>query len=344
MNPSWKEFLVNNGAEFEGETLVSFGNPDRERRIPQQGNILCDLSHTGLIRVYGDDAETFLQNQLSNDIKEVSETHSQLSSYNTHKGRMVSSLRVLKRGEDYYLELSSSLIELMLKKLRMFVMMSKVTLEDESSNLVHFGYTGPDSVGLLTDAIGKIPEEVNDCVQYKTLTITRLHGLCPRFEILGRLDDARSLWETLDVTAAPVGSESWRHLNIVAGIPVITEDSSTEWVPQMLNYDRIGGISFSKGCYPGQEVVARLNYLGKTKRRTYHLVAKTDQCPATLDEIIATDANGKSSEAGKVVNAVINPDGNVEMLAVLKSDTLEQTLSLNDAVIEVLDLPYSLED
>lgn len=342
MNPTWKEFLINNGAEFEGETLVSFGNPDRERRIPPQGNILCDLSHTGLISVHGDDAESFLQNQLSNDLKEVTESHSQLSSYNTHKGRMISNLRLLKRGDTYYLELSRSLIEALLKKLRMFVMMAKVTLDDVSSSLIHFGYTGPQADNLLSDAIGNIPSNPNDSVQYKTLSITRLNGELPRFEILGELDDARTLWETLDVKAAAVSCESWRYLNIVAGIPIITEENSTDWVPQMLNFELIEGISFTKGCYPGQEIVARLNYLGQTKRRTYRLSVKSDQLPNIGDAITASTDDGKESEAGKVLNAVINPDGNVEMLAVLKSATIEQSLSLHGATINILELPYPL--
>ena len=344
MNPTWKEFLVENGAEFEGETLVSFGNPEIERRVPQQGNILCDLSHTGVIRVHGEDAESFLQNQLSNDIKEVTESKSQISSYSTHKGRMISHFRILKRGDSYILELSSSLIDTIIKKLRMFVMMSKVILEDVGSSLIHFGYTGPEAEALLTKAVGKVPENVNDSVQYKTLSITRLHGKAPRYEILGELGDALTLWETLGVKAAPVSSEAWRHLNIMAGIPVITAENSTDWVPQMLNYERIGGISFTKGCFPGQEVVARLNYLGKTKRRTYRLIANTEKLPNVGDVITQVDADAKESEAGKVLNAVINPNGQVEMLAVLKSASIDQALMLGDATIKVLELPYTLED
>lgn len=344
MNPTWKEFLIKNGAEFLDETLVSFGNPERERRIPQQGNILCDLSHTGLILVYGEDAENFLQNQLSNDIAEVSESKSQLSSYSTHKGRMLSHFRVLKRGDSYLLELSHSLVDAIIKKLRMFVMMSKVTLEDVSSSLIHFGYTGPDAENLLEEAISKKPEAVNDSVKYKTLSITRLHGEVPRYEIVGELDDAVKLWETLDVKAAPVSSEAWRYLNIAAGIPMITTENSTDWVPQMLNYERIGGISFTKGCFPGQEVVARLNYLGKTKRRTYRLTANTDKLANIGDVITVTDDNGKEAEAGKVLNAVINPNGQLEMLAVLKSATTEQTLYWQEHTLELLELPYSLED
>jgi len=344
MNSAWKAFLIDQGAEFEAQMLASFGNPDRERRIPPQGHILCDLSHVGLLRAEGDDAEIFLQNQLSNDLKDVSETHSQLSSYNTHKGRMIANLRVLKRGNAIYLKVCHDLVDTLLKKLRMYIMMSKVTLEDASSSLIHFGYAGADAERYLSTAIGAIPKNANDSVQYKSLSITRLSGDLVRFEILGEYEDAQQLWQRLDVQAAPVSSNAWRYLNIVAGIPIIHAENSMDWVPQMLNFERIGGVSFTKGCYPGQEIVARLNYLGKTKRRTYRLLANTDQLPMIGAKIMVADAEGKLSESGEVLNTVINPDGKVEMLAVLKSATIDKPLSLDNTAIEVLDLPYSLED
>ena len=344
MNAAWKAFLIDQGAEFEDQMLSSFGNPDRERRIPPQGHILCDLSHVGLLRAEGEDARNFLQNQLSNDLTDVSETQSQLSSYNTHKGRMIANLRLLQRGNAIYLKVCQDLVDTLLKKLRMYIMMSKVTLEDASNSLIHFGYAGEDAERYLAAAIGAIPSQAHDNVQYKSLSITRLSGDLVRFEILGEYEDVQQLWQTLDVQAAPVSSNAWRYLNIVAGMPIINADNSTDWIPQMLNFERIGGISFTKGCYPGQEIVARLNYLGKTKRRTYRLCANTDQLPAIGTKIMFANADGKLSESGEVLNTVINPDGKVEMLAVLKSASIDKPLSLNNAAITVLDLPYALED
>jgi folate-binding protein YgfZ len=257
---------------------------------------------------------------------------------------MIANLRVLKRGNAIYLKVCHDLVDTLLKKLRMYIMMSKVNLEDASDSLIHFGYAGADAERYLSAAIGDIPANANDSVHYKSLSITRLSGDLVRFEILGEYDDAQQLWQTLDVQAAPVSSDAWRYLNIVAGIPIIHAENSMDWIPQMLNFERIGGVSFTKGCYPGQEIVARLNYLGKTKRRTYRLLAKTDQLPAIGTKIMFADAEGKLSESGEVLNTVINPDGKVEMLAVLKSATLDKPLSLDNAAIEVLDLPYSLED
>jgi len=344
MRQKWKQFLIDNGAEFADDQLVSFGNPDRERRIPPQGNIICDLGHIGLIRVHGDDAETFLQNQLTNDITQVSEQQSQMTGYCTHKGRLLANFRIIKRGGDFYLRLSQDLVETVLKKLRMYVLRSKVVLEDASDNLVHFGFSGPEADKILSNRTNKAfgtndaPESVNEIIQHNTLSIIRLPGTIPRYEILGGFEEATALWNALNVDAAPVSHHSWQYLNILAGIPVITADSAEAWVPQMVNFDLINAVSFTKGCFPGQEVVARLNYLGQTKRRTYRLVANTDQLPNIGDEI----KHGEE-EAGNVLNAVINPDGKVEMLAVLKIAKATETLSLHGHGITQLDMPYELE-
>jgi folate-binding protein YgfZ len=344
MKPEWKQFLLDNGAEFSTDNkLVSFGNPDRERRIPPQGNIICDLNHIGLIRVHGADATTFLQNQLTNDINDISEHKSQLTAYCNHKGRAFANFRVIKRGEDYYLRLSHDLVDSVLKKLRMYVLMAKVTLEDASNQLVHFGFSGPEADRILANRTnkafgsGNTPETINEVIRHGSLSIIRLPGVVPRYEVLGEPEEAMALWNGLNVDAAPVSHHSWQYLNILAGIPVITEASSEAWVPQMLNFDLINGISFKKGCFPGQEVVARLNYLGETKRRTYRLVADTDQLPAIGDKI-----NTGNTEAGTIVNAVINPDDQVEMLAVLKIASAHESLTLGDNKVSLLELPYEL--
>src|SRR5690554_5355311 len=105
MKPEWKDFLTNAGAEFDDRGVESFGNPEHEKSIAITGNILCDLSHHGLISVYGEDAQNFLQSQFSNDLRQVDAAHSQLSSYCTPKGRMLANFRLFLRGQTYYLRL-----------------------------------------------------------------------------------------------------------------------------------------------------------------------------------------------------------------------------------------------
>ncbi|HIO91630.1 MAG TPA: folate-binding protein [Leucothrix mucor] len=350
MKPAWKEFLIDNGAEFTGDKLISFGNPSRERRIPPQGSVLADLSDRGIIEINGEDAETFLQNQFTNDIRRVTETTHQLSAWCSPKGRVIANFRLFKRANNYYLTLPTDLVAPILKKLRMYVMMSKVTLEDVSGSLIHFGYAGEYAEKDLINIIGKelVPITTNQTVQYGNLSILRLSGTVPRFEIFGELNDAKSLWKHCNVRAAPVSSNGWDYLNIAAGLPVINKTSSEAWIPQMLNLQVIDGVDFEKGCYPGQEIVARLKYLGKNKRRMYRLEINSDELPQIGQKIYAEGFT--DSEAGKILTTVINPSGKAEALAVLKIAHVEKKLSLNtdSSVVEggitILELPYSVDD
>lgn len=339
MKPDWHAFLEDNGAEFAEGRLVSFGNPERERRIPPQGPILCDLSHIGLISATGDDAQAFLQGQLSNDLNTVSDTRAQLSSYSSPKGRAFTTFQIMQRQGTYYLSLSHDILEPVLKRLRMFVMRSQVALEDATDSLVHFGYADPQGDEHLRAALGVVPENDLDVIQQGDLTIIRRPASVPRFEIFGELDAAQQLWHQLSVHAAAVGSSGWDYFEIEAGIPHVTANSMEAWVPQMMNLHLIDAISFEKGCFPGQEIVARLKYLGKNKRQTYRLVIDDFKLPA-VGELIE-DAEGK--EAGKVLNAALNPDGKAEVLAVMKMAALAGELQLKGKPAVLLDVPYTLE-
>ena len=144
----WQAFLGNNGAEYS-ETMPSrvdtFGNPRHEQHLVLNGNTLCDLSHYGLIKAEGEDAESFLQNQLSNDVKLIDGGHSQLDAYCNPKGRMLAIMRLFKRHDHYILRTPQELVENLLKRLNMFIMMTKVTLTDAHEGLIRFGYAGPDA-------------------------------------------------------------------------------------------------------------------------------------------------------------------------------------------------------
>lgn len=342
MKADWKQFLSHHGAEFNADdTLNHFGNPERERRIPPQGAILCDLSHIGLLRVEGADAHTFLQGQLSNDLNEVSSGKAQLSSYSSPKGRAIATLQIMQRQNNYYLSLSADIVEPVLKRLRMFVMRSQVTLEEAADSLVHFGYADPDGEQRLGDIIGSLPAQPMDVVEYKGLTIIRRAASVPRFEIFGDGDAARELWEKLDVHATGVARGAWDYFEIEAGIPHVTAASMEAWVPQMMNLHLIDAISFSKGCFPGQEVVARLKYLGKNKRQLYRIAIESYDLPA----VGASIGDDSGSEAGQVLNACLNPDGKVEALAVMKVAALdaEATLQLAGHQVKPLALPYATD-
>ncbi|AOU98136.1 glycine cleavage system protein T [Acidihalobacter yilgarnensis] len=348
MKPEWKAYLQNDGAEFaDGDSVASFGNPERERRVTIAGNVICDLSHYGLIAAYGEDATTFLQGQFSNDVQLVDARRSQLSSYCTPKGRMLANFRMIRREDTYYLRLPQALMEPMLKRLRMYVLRSRVTLEDASASLVRMGLSGPDAASLLGDALGTAPpREIDETLTHDGITVVRIMGHHPRYEIYGLLEPLHLLWNRLNVHSAPVGAACWGLLNILAGVPVIQPGTSEAFVPQMANMELIDGVSFHKGCYPGQEIVARMQYLGNLKRRMYRVHIDAESAEPGMDIVDADTPDG--NPAGRLVEAFRHPDGGLEGLAVLQISSVDNRTKLRlgqgkRAHVTLRELPYSLE-
>lgn len=317
MIPGWKDFLTNAGAEIRDDEVLSFGNPDLELRVVTTGNVIADLAHIGLLGVRGEDAQTFLQGQLTNDVRAVSERHSQLTAHCSPKGRMLANGRLFERDKTFYLCLPRPTLGPVLNRLRMFVMRSKVVLEDATDTLVHIGLSGPSAETELQNALGAMPARVNDVVQHQDITVIRIPGPHPRFELYGDADAMEKLWMALDVQAAPVGSTPWSLLDILSGIPTVYPATADAFVPQMANMQLLDGISFQKGCYAGQEIVARTQFLGKLKRRMYRAHIDTDAAPKPGDELYAPDTEPAQS-AGRIVDARPHPDGGFEALAVVQ--------------------------
>ena len=358
MKTEWKNFLQQRGAEWldPDAPLAHFGNPAQELSLTLSGDVLADLGHRGLIAVSGEEAESFLQNLLSNDVRLVSESQSQLTSLNTAKGRMLAVMRLFKREGVFYLSLPRSMVEPTLKRLRMYVLRSKVSLEAANDAFVHFGLSGAHAAERLADALGAAPD-APDAIMYgagiSTLRLPCGRAGQQRFEVFGELEPMQKLWQALDVHAAPVGSDCWELLDTLAGVPEVYPATLEAFVPQMANLERTGGVSFEKGCYPGQEVVARMHYLGKPARRMMLLRAEDSEPVAPGTEIFA---QGADASAGEVVRSAAHPDGGCVLLAVLRLNALmtdqgEAVLRLaahNDAgagaTLTRLALPYALED
>ncbi len=345
MNLDWQSFLEQQGATLDGNRLVDFGDSMKERQATATGHVIADLSHFGLIAARGEEARDFLQNQFSNDMRQVSDSESQISAYCSPKGRMLAAFRIFQQGETFYLRLPRSILESTLKRLRMFILRSKVTLEDVSDNMVSIGFAGPEAQRGLGEILETVPTTANAVTVNNGLIIIRLPDPLPRFEIYGEPDPVIGLWRRLARQATPVGADCWSWLDIQAGIPEVVPETVEAFVPQMINLSALDGISYKKGCYPGQEVVARMHYLGKLKRRMYRAHVDTDIIPSPGDNLYSpaeTDQN-----VGKVVSAQPNPKGGVDLLAVIQittADTGDVRLAANaDAArLEFQGLPYTV--
>ncbi len=343
LNPAWQSFLEQHGAHIQDGVTSDFGDAAAERAAARDGTILCDLGQFGLLKASGEDAQSFLQNLLSNDIKAVSPQHAQLSSLNTPKGRVLATFLVWQHGSDYFLQLHQSLAAAMQKKLSMYVLRSKVKIEDASARHVCLGLSGPRAAALLRRVFGAVPEQPLAVHAHESGSV-----ICVaqnRFLIATTAQFAEQLWQTLSAEARPVGSPCWDWLSIRAGLPVVSAATQEEFVLQMLNLEVLGGVSFKKGCYPGQEIVARMQYLGQTKRRMYLAHVAGEPAPQAGDKIFGNEAD---SASGMVVNAAPAPGGGYDVLAVLmiaSHDSQPQHLGTPQGPqLQFADLPYAVPD
>ena len=345
-HPDWRAFLERQGANIEAGQVRDFGQPEVERHLAKTDTVLTDLSHLALLRASGPDAETFLQGQLSNDIREVTATHAQLSAYCNPKGRMVAIFLIFQRPADgYYLQLPAGLAEATLKRLRMFILRAKVNLSPADSGLTRVGLSGPNADALLKNVLGTTPVNPYDSITSDDITIIRLSGPHPRFELLAPWAQLVPLWQTISAHAKPVGAAPWSWLDITAGIPVILPGTVEEFVPQMANLELVGGVSFNKGCYPGQEIVARMHYLGRLKQRMFRAHVECVLPPPPGTPVFAPDLPGQST--GTVLDAQPSPEGGCDLLAVVHLSSKEigelHLASSDGPRLTLKDMPYLLE-
>lgn len=346
MNKEWEKFLLSINANIENDKVKNFGLTLDEEQIAYSNVVIADLSHYALIKAKGDDVVEFLQGQLTNDIKLVNEDRGQLSAYCNPKGRILANFRIFKRNESYFLRVRSDISEATLKRLRMFVMRSKVELLDHSNEFSRMGIAGSNATKALSSLFNKLPENTDDSCTENGVTLIKLAGMLPRYEAYGIFDDIKELWETLQNNATTIGENSWNLLTIRAAIPEIVSETVEEFVPQMVNLQAINSLSFTKGCYPGQEVVARMHYLGKLKRRLFIASVETDTLPRSGEPIMTGNENDQ--KVGQIVSSSWSVNKKVEFLAVLQIEKADkEVLHIGSNIgptIELIDLPYSIEN
>jgi len=339
MHPNWKDFLTAQGAVITDGVVSHFQDPSAESNAAKNGTILADLSHHAVIAVTGDDAEAFLHGQFTNDVKKLKGSNIQFNGYCSPKGRLLASFFLWKQNDRYLMQLPTALRESVQKRLTMYVLRSKVKLADASSETIRIGVAGPDAAVLAQKITGAPAPGPNDLFHGEKATVLGLSQ--NRFEVLSSPEHAPEIWRQLSESAAQVGANHWDWLGVRAGEPVITPATQEQFVPQMTNMDLIDGVSFQKGCYPGQEIVARMQYLGKLKRRMYLVnIAADAVCPG--DELFSADLEGQAS--GMIVNAAPSPNGGFDALAVIQIESARdhevRFKSLDGPKVHLNQLPY----
>lgn len=306
---------------------------------PEEG-FVADLSHLGILTFAGDDAGSFLQSQLSCDVDAVlSKPISTFGSYCTPSGRMLASFLLWQQEGVWYMVLSRSLLASTQKRLSMYVLRAKVRIF-APQDMVLLGVGGLAGEDALRNALGVASAGPHSVQINEGLTAVGIPG--QRCLLMVPATKAAEIWNSLSGHLRIVGTSAWELSDLHSGIPWITVDTQDQLVPQMANLELIGGVSFKKGCYPGQEIVARTQHLGKVKRRMYlaHVPA-----PAEAGAQLHSDDVG-GQKNGMVVNAVPKSQGGTDMLVVIQSESAENSrvhLAAPDGpVLQFMPLPYPM--
>ncbi|MEP6996429.1 MAG: folate-binding protein [Betaproteobacteria bacterium] len=341
MNPFWPDFLASLGASFDREGVASFGAPAEELAAARDAAVVCDLSPLAVLQIAGPDAAAFLQGQFTNDVAALGPGATQYSAWCSPKGRMLANFLLRRSGEaSYELLLPAGLSETIAQRLRMFVLRSRVTVADTSSTTVRLGVAGSGASAAMRTTLGEAPA-VHAVAALGELVVAALPG--PRYIVAVAPEAAARCWDRLTAVCRPAGFAAWQWATICAGIPVITPPTADLFVPQAANWDALGGVSFQKGCYAGQEIVARTQYLGRLKERL--ALAHLDVArPVSGDRLYS--AVFCAQACGTVVNAAAAPDGGSDVLAVLQLAAVESgdvRLGAPDGPpLRLLALPYDV--
>lgn len=301
--------------------------------------VICDLSHLGLLQLSGADTLTFLQGQVTNDVKQLDGQIAHYSGYCNPKGRLLALFLAFAHHDHIHLQLPKELIASIAKRLKMYVMRSKVEIQDVSESIIKIGLNGARAIELLSPLFSQIPQSDYELVSLENGAIIKLPGNQPRFEIFTDIANAPTIWNSLALHAKVADATYWELQEIQAGIPEVYAKTQEEFVPQMLNLDLLNGINFKKGCYTGQEIVARTHYLGTVKRRTQLAHIDSDLAHNPGDDVL--NSNGDS--VGKVVKCAPSFNGGFDLLAEVRLESVEAgQLNVNGNALNIQELPYKI--
>ena len=315
-------------------TIVSPSPANTARTAPDVSGMV-ELTHLGVIRATGDDAATFLQGQLTQDVLGLGLSEAHLAAFCNAKGRMQASFIVFKRSENEILLLCSrDILPATLKRLSMFVMRAKARLTDASAEFRLLGFMG-DATELIA-ACARSAWAKTDIGHSNVIFLPPGAG------------QSRALWCTPVAEPLPdlplIDLNTWHWLAVQSGIAMISLPIFEAFVPQMLNYESVGGVNFKKGCYPGQEIVARSQFRGTLKRRAY--VMHTNSEPAVGQEVFS--AMDAEQPCGLVAACAANPAGGFDAIVSMQTSAAAEgagVLTLGSAtgpVLQLLPLPYKL--
>jgi folate-binding protein YgfZ len=333
MQSNWQEFLTRKSAVFNNDRVLNFGNEKEEQTRALDDDVICDLSQFDVLEIAGKEASYFLHGQLSSDVTSLGVNEMQISSWCNIKGRVVASFLLYRQTQGFLVLIEKEMTEHFSKRLQMFIMRADVSIKNLSDDMVRIGIRGETLHEQYIQA-----KSSNESLIAMPLPDERSRSI-----ILVQAKHAPALWESLAIHALAIGSESWSLYDIQAGLAWIGRTGAEEFLPQSLNLDLTGALSFDKGCYPGQEIIARMHFRGKLKQRLYIASASIKTPPAASTKLYTENV---TQHIGLVVNSYMQSSELCLMLLVLDLAFAESEkiyLGAQDgALVSALAPPYGL--
>lgn len=347
MENIWTATLQQAGAVLAGEqaTILHYGNPAAELEAAKHSNIISDLSQYSLVRFSGEDTQQFLSNLLSSDVRKLQAGDCQYSTFSTPKGRMLASMLIIRTPADYLLLMPTEIAEAMQRKLSMYILRSKVKASTQDKEEILLGIAGPSATQALGEYFGTSEIEAMHAVMFGDSLLIKLDQQC--CIVLTSPVKAVEVFDTLRQRSfVAAGRDAWDWRWIQRGFTWIYKETQEQFVAQMANMECIGAVSFSKGCYPGQEIVARTQYLGKLKRRMSLVHIDADLGTAKRGTpLYSSELPGQA--IGMIADVATAPEGGVDALAVAQSSCWEHGVTLGSETsprLQIKPLPYAIVD
>ncbi|CNI71510.1 tRNA-modifying protein YgfZ [Yersinia bercovieri] len=307
---------------------------------------LISLEDWALVTLTGADRVKYLQGQVTADIDALPADQHILCAHCDAKGKMWSNLRLFYRGEGLAFIERRSLLDNQLSELKKYAVFSKVVIAAQPETVL-LGIAGAQARAALAELFAELPDAEHPVLQQGSSTLLHFSLPAERFLLVTDTEQAQQLIDKLADSAQLNNSQQWLALDIEAGFPIIDVDTSAQFIPQATNIQALNGISFSKGCYTGQEMVARAKYRGANKRALYWLAGQASRVPA-VGEDLEWQLGENWRRTGSVLAAIQLSDGKVWVQAVLNNDlAAESVLRVRDdadSVLSIQPLPYSLAE
>ncbi|WP_081948804.1 YgfZ/GcvT domain-containing protein [Litchfieldella xinjiangensis] len=326
------------GATYSDGGRVEFDTPEPHREA-LEGLALTPLAHLGVLEVEGADAERFLQGQTSAQVSLAGSGFAPLTCFCTPKGRMLANAQLVRVADQrFWLVLERELIPSLKAHLDKFAVFYKAEMRPRD-DLALMGLIGNDGPALVEARLDVPPPSLWGHASRDDIHVLRHPGPRPRLLLAIPQDNAVNAWQSLSAHAASVGNSLWRLMDIQSGLAWMGEVHQDKYLPQMLNWEALGGISFKKGCYTGQEVVARAHFRGQVKKRLMRAQLDGAELPEPGTAVV--DAEGKSQ--GEVFTAELDAYGQAEILAVLNTKEAPTPWLVVNQRLKLLSLPYAIE-